>query len=428
MNYLQMSRDTLQNEYNAVFEQWKEIKERNLSLDMSRGKPEKQQLDLSLDMLTILQSPEDCKNCDGFDVRNYGLPTGIPEIKDIFAKIMGVQKDEIFVGGNSSLNLMYNIIVDAMAIGFPESQKPWGKYDKIRFLCPAPGYDRHFSICEHLGIEMITVPMLSTGPDMDMIEELVSSDETIKGIWCVPKYSNPTGITFDDNTVRRFAALKPKAKDFKIFWDNAYLIHDLYDETDSLLNIHDVAKQNGTESMVFDFTSTSKVTLAGGGICFVASSKENILWLSKMFSLEGLGYDKVNQLRHYRFFKNAEGVLALMKEHAKILRPKFEAVISTFNSCFGDCGIASWHNPKGGYFISLDVMEGTAKRTWDLAHEIGVTLTNVGATFPYGIDPKDSNLRIAPSNVAYENVAPIARYITVCAKLSALEKLLTGLE
>ncbi len=424
MNYNAMTPEQLNAEYDLVLKAWQTIKDKNLKLDMSRGKPEKGQLDLSLEILNILKTADDCKNIDGFDVRNYGLPTGIPELKKIFAEIMGVEQDEIFTGGNSSLNLMYNIIVDAVAVGFHDSPKPWGKCDKVRFLCPAPGYDRHFSICEHLGIEMITIPMLPTGPDMDMVESLVKEDESIKGIWCVPKYSNPTGITYSDETVTRFAKLKPKAKDFKIFWDNAYLVHDLYDEKDQLLNIHEEAKKYGNEDIVFSFCSTSKITLAGGGVCFVASSKANIKWLTSALALEGLGYDKVNQLRHYRFFRNAQGVYDTMKRHADILRPKFEAVVKTFEAFFGDSGIAHWHNPKGGYFISLDVMEGTAKRTWSLANELGVTLTNVGATFPYGKDPKDCNLRIAPSNVALENIAPIAEYITVCAKLAALEKLL----
>jgi len=425
MNYKNMTKDQLVSEYQTVKDQWQKIKDLNLNLDMSRGKPEKGQLDLCEEMMTILKTSQDCKNESGFDVRNYGLPTGIPELKRMFATIMGVCENQIFTGGNSSLNLMYNIIVDAMAIGFPESKKPWAKYDRIKFLCPAPGYDRHFSICAHLGIDMITIPMLSTGPDMDQIEALVAEDETIKGIWCVPKYSNPTGITFSDETVKRFAALKPKAKDFKIFWDNAYLVHDLYDQTDCLLNIHTQAALCGNENIVFEFTSTSKITLAGGGVCFVASSSENIRWLEKMFSFEGLGYDKVNQLRHVRYFKNAQGVYDVMKKHADILRPKFEAVLEEFEKGFGDSGIASWHKPRGGYFISLEVMERTAKRTWDLAKEIGVTLTGAGATFPYGKDPKDSNLRIAPSNVLLENVAPIAHYITVCARLSALERLLS---
>ncbi len=423
MNYLKMSQAELIAEKNKVQDEWKKIKAMNLNLDMSRGKPEKRQLDLCLDMMCNLKTSDDCKNRDGFDVRNYGLPTGIPDLKEIFSEILDADPKCIFTGGNSSLNLMYNIIVDAVAIGFPESEKPWGKYDKIKFLCPAPGYDRHFSICEHLGIEMITIPMLQTGPDMDMIEKLVANDDTIKGIWCVPKYSNPTGITFSDETVRRFAALKTKAADFKIFWDNAYLVHDLYDTTDHLLNIRHEAEKCGNANIVFEFCSTSKITHAGGGISFVAASESNIKWIEKMFALEGLGYDKVNQLRHARFFKNAAGVYEIMKKHGDILRPKFEAVLNTFSEEFSDSGIASWVSPRGGYFISLDVMENTAKRTWELAKELGVVLTNVGATFPYGNDPRDSNLRIAPSNVAPENVAPIAKYVTICAKLAALEKL-----
>jgi DNA-binding transcriptional MocR family regulator len=424
MNYLQMSKEELKSEFQRVQNDWNYIRSLNLNLDMSRGKPEKAQLDLCTEMMTCLSSPEDCKSESGFDVRNYGLPTGIPELKQIFAQIMGVEQDQIFTGGNSSLNLMYNIIVDAMAIGFAESARPWAKEEQIRFLCPAPGYDRHFSICEHLGIEMITIPMLASGPDMDLIEQLVSQDASIKGIWCVPKYSNPTGITFSDETVRRFAALQPKAPDFKIFWDNAYLVHDLYDVHDSLLNIHKESQRYGTDDRVFEFLSTSKMTLAGGGVCFVASSKNNIRWLEKRFSMEGLGYDKVNQLRHYRYFKNADGVYSVMKKHAAILRPKFESVLNCFEESFGDSGIANWHSPKGGYFISLDVMKGTAKRTWQLAKDIGVSLTNVGATFPYGKDPHDENLRIAPSNVPLENVERIAKYVVICAKLAALEKLL----
>ncbi len=424
MNYTSMSPEQLKKEYSLVHREWESIKAMGLKLDMSRGKPETRQLDLSLEMMTNLKTANDCKNINDFDVRNYGLPTGIPELKKIFAEVMGVSTDEIFTGGNSSLNIMYNVIVDAMLVGLPESEKPWCKYDKIKFLCPAPGYDRHFLMCEHLGIDMVTVPMLSTGPDMDIIEKLVSEDETIKGVWCVPKYSNPTGITFSDETVRRFAALKPKAKDFRIFWDNAYCLHDLYDQGDFLLNIHDEAKKVGNENIVFQFASSSKITLAGGGVSFVASSKENIAWFAKMLEKEGLGYDKVNQLRHFRYFKNASNLKKIMQKHAKILRPKFEAVINTFETEFADTGIAKWHAPRGGYFISLDVMEGCAKRTFSLAAEAGVTLTNVGATFPYGKDPKDSNLRIAPSNVLLENVAPIAKYITVCAKLAALEKLI----
>ncbi len=424
MKYSEMTRPQLEAEYAVQKAAWQAICDQHLTLDMSRGKPEKGQLDLATDLLTILKTPEDCKNRDGFDTRNYGLPTGIPELKEIFAEILGVANDEIFTGGNSSLNMMYNIIVDAMALGFPESGKAWSKYDKIKFLCPAPGYDRHFSICQHLGIEMITIPMLPTGPDMDLVEKYAGEDETVKGIWCVPKYSNPTGVTFSDETVRRFCTMKTAAPDFKIFWDNAYIIHDLYDEHDEVLNIIEEAKKYGTEDRVFEFCSTSKVTIAGGGVSFVASSKANIERLAKRLSMEGLGYDKVNQLRHYRFFKDADGVREIMKRHAAILRPKFRAVIEEFEKGMGETGIANWHDPKGGYFISLNVMEGTAKRTWQLAHDAGVTLTNVGATFPYGKDPKDENLRIAPSNVKLADVGNIAKYVCVCARLAALEKLL----
>jgi len=424
MLYSKMSPQELQNEYLRIKNEWQELKELGLSLDMSRGKPEKRQLDLCAELMNCLKNDEDCKDENGFDVRNYGLPTGLPELKRIFADLMEVGTNEIFVGGNSSLKLMYNVIVDAMLIGLPGSKKPWSKYEKIRFLCPAPGYDRHFSMCEHLGIEMITVPMLSTGPDMDMVEKLVAEDETIKGIWCVPKYSNPTGITFSDGTVKRFAALKPKATDFRIFWDNAYMIHHLTDTPDNLLNIHHEAKKHGNESIVFEFCSTSKITLAGGGVCFVASSQQNIDWIISCFQFEGLGYDKVNQLRHARYIKNVGNLLKIMGQHADIIAPKFETVIATFEKEFSDCGIASWYKPNGGYFISLEVADGTAKRTWDLANQIGVTLTGAGSTFPYGKDPKDSNLRIAPSNVECDKVSTICKYIAVCAKLASLEKLI----
>ncbi len=424
MNYRNLSLQELQNELHSVKEEWNQLKELKLNLDMSRGKPEKRQLDLCLPMMQNLSATEDFVNRDGFDVRNYGCPTGLSELKEMFSPLLGVGTDEIFVGGNSSLKLMYNILVDAMLIGLPGSEKPWSRYEKIRFLCPAPGYDRHFSMCDHLGIEMITIPMLATGPDMDLIEKIVSEDETVKGIWCVPKYSNPTGITFSDETVRRFASLEPKAKDFKIFWDNAYLVHDFYDTSDPLLNIHEECKERGNENMVFQFFSTSKITLAGGGVCFVTCSKENLDWIIKCFNLEGLGYDKVNQLRHYRYLQSAGGLQNVMKRHAEIIRPKFENVISTFESCFGDSGIATWSRPRGGYFINLDVFPGTAKRTFELATEIGVTLTTVGSTFPYGKDPDDKNLRIAPSNVSDENVARIAEYIVICAKIAALEKLI----
>ncbi len=424
MNYFKMSPAQLQAKYNRIQKAWLDIKDMNLKLDMSRGKPEKKQLDLCLDMLQCLKTPEQYLNQDGFDVRNYGLPFGIPEIKGLFADLLGVSKNQILVGGNSSLKLMYNILVDAMLIGLFDSEKPWSRYEKIKFLCPAPGYDRHFAMCEHLGIEMITVPMLKTGPDMDMVETLVQEDETIKGIWCVPKYSNPTGITFSDETVKRFAALKPKAKDFRIFWDNAYFVHDLNETPDVLLNIHEEAKKQNSENMVFEFCSTSKITMAGGGVSAVASSEKNIQWVEKCFALEGLGSDKVNQLRHFRYIQSVENLKEIMKIHAAILAPKFQSVFDTFENGFGDSGIAQWSHPNGGYFVNLNVMEGTAKRTWELADEIGVVLTPAGSAFPYRKDPSDCNLRIAPTNVELDTVPTISNCITICAKLAALEKLL----
>lgn len=424
MNYTKLNKSQLEKEFKLVKESWLSAKEKNLNLDMSRGKPEIRQLNLSLDMQTCLKEPQDFKTKDGFDTRNYGLPLGIPELRNLFADVLGVDPTQIIVGGNSSLKLIYNILADAMLLGLPESDRPWMHYAKIKFLCPCPGYDRHFSMCEHLGIEMIPVPMQKDGPDMDLVERLVKSDDSIKGVFCVPKYSNPTGITFSNETVQRFASLKPKAKDFRIFWDNAYLVHNFYDTPDQLLNIHSEAKKSGNENIVFEFFSTSKITLAGSGVSCVAASPSNINWYSGCLNNECISYDKVNQLRHFHYIKSAENLHTIMKQHAKILVPKFKTIQDTFKNGFADTGFATWSNPNGGYFVNLELLEGTAKRTWELASQIGVTLTPAGATFPYKIDPKDSNLRIAPSNVDPDLVAPIAEYIIICAKLAALEKLL----
>ena len=424
MNYKLMSPSQREAEYALLRETFQKIQSQKLSMDMSRGKPEPRQLDFGEELLTALSHNEDCKTEEGFDVRNYGLPHGIPEVKRLFAQLTEAKESEVFIGGNSSLKLMYNVLADACLVGFEQSPKPWAKCDTVKFLCPAPGYDRHFSLCEHLNIEMIPIPMLDDGPDMDLIEDLVSMDESIKGIWCVPKYSNPTGITFSDKTVRRFAALKPKAPDFKIFWDNAYMIHDLYEEGDKLLNLLHEAKKYGNEDRIYEFGSTSKVTYAGSGIAFLATSEKNVLWLQRNFDLEGLGYDKINQLRHFRYLKSVENIRAIMKRHAAVLRPKFEDVLATFERSFGDSGVAEWSKPRGGYFISLNVLPGTAARTFELAVQLGVTLTGVGSTFPYRKDPADSNLRIAPTNVSPENVSFIAECIAICAKMASLEKLM----
>ena len=421
--YANMSKQQLQAELESQQAFLASCKEQNLKLNMARGKPAKQQLDAVSDILSVITTGEEC--FDGaLDTRNYGELAGIPSARAYWAEVLGCQADQTFIGGSASLNLMFDVIAKAYSHGLLHSPKPWCKEECVKFLCPSPGYDRHFRITQFFGAELITIPMTATGPDMDLVEELVK-DPAVKGIWCVPKYSNPAGITFSDETVRRFAKLNPKAKDFKIFWDNAYLIHDLYDEHDHLLNIHDEAGKFGNEDMVFEFLSTSKVTIAGGGVCFIASSEKNIAWLTSMLALEGLGYDKVNQLRHVKFFRDENGVYEIMKKHASILRPKFEAVLKTFTEDFGDSGFANWHAPRGGYFISLDVMPGCAKRTWELASQIGVTLTGAGATFPYGKDPEDKNLRIAPSNVKLDDITIIAKYVVICSKIAALEKVLS---
>jgi len=424
MKYSSLSAGKLKSLLDAEMKKYEEIKSRGLSLNMSRGRPCTEQLDLTEGLLSVLYKNDMCNLTGHTDVRNYGVLSGIDDIKTIFAPILGADKEEIFVGGNSSLNLMYDMVSDGMLYGYNGCQ-PWSKLDSVKFLCPVPGYDRHFMICEKLGIEMINIDMLDDGPDMDMIEQLISEDDSIKGIWCVPKYSNPQGITYSDEVVRRFASLSPKAPDFKIFWDNAYAIHDLAEKSDVLLGLLHEARKNGKEDMVFEFTSTSKITYAGAGVSFLASSVENINHISKRIGIRTIGYDKVNQLRHALFFKTTENVYEHMKLHADILRPKFDIVVNTLDRELGDTGVASWHRPNGGYFVSLDLMRGTAKRAWQLAKEAGVVLTTVGATYPYGLDPNDSNIRIAPSNTTCDELTVAMDVLCVCAKISALEKLIS---
>ncbi|MEA4831109.1 MAG: aminotransferase class I/II-fold pyridoxal phosphate-dependent enzyme [Oscillospiraceae bacterium] len=423
--YSSMSRQALESvmsESKAVYDGYVSQK---LKLNMSRGRPCAEQLDLTRDMLSVI-GPDSDFAASSLDVRNYGGLTGIDEIKDIFAPIIGAEKDEIIAAGNSSLNLMYDLVADGMLYGYSEST-PWTAQSKrIKFICPAPGYDRHFAICEMLGIEMLTVKMNSDGPDMDEVCSLCENDESIKGIWCVPKYSNPTGVTFSDNVVRRFAEMSPKAKDFRIFWDNSYVIHDLNAESDHLLNLFDELKVRGKEDELFMFTSTSKITFAGAGIAFAAMSKANIKLVSSRLSIRTIGYDKINQLRHVRYFKNTKNIYDHMRLHANILRPKFKLVDDILSARLSGTGIASWTKPNGGYFISLDLMPGTAKRTWSLAKDAGVILTNVGATFPYGKDPADSNIRIAPTNVTLNELETALEVLCVCSKIAACEKLLSN--
>ncbi|MCR5720529.1 MAG: aminotransferase [Lachnospiraceae bacterium] len=422
--YREMSSNEIKEIYEELKAQYEKSKALGLKLDMSRGKPAIAQLDLGRDFLDCLNKDSDYKSEAGVDVRNYGILDGIPEAKRLMASIMNTQPENVIVCGNASLNIMYDMIARSMIFGVL-GETPWCKLDKVKFLCPAPGYDRHFAITESFGIEMITVPMLPTGPDMDMVEDLVSKDETIKGIWCVPKYSNPQGISYSDETVKRFANLKPAAKDFRIFWDNAYAVHDLYqDDKDEILDILSECKKAGNEDMVYEFTSTSKISLAGAGISAVATSANNISMIKKIMTVQTIGYDKVNQLRHVRYFKDMNGIKAHMEKHAALLRPKFEAVLKVLERELGEIGIGSWTTPKGGYFISFETMDGCAKRVIELCKEAGVTMTGAGSTYPYHKDPKDSNIRIAPSFPTPEEMEQATDLFVLCVKLATLEKLM----
>lgn len=406
----------LEKEYEAY-------KAQGLKLDMSRGKPGSDQLAVSnglLDAVTSRDWEDDASN-HSLEYRNYGLLTGIIECKEIFAKLLKVPTKNVIVCGNSSLNMMFDYITQCMLTG--SGDKPWKDQGEIKFICPSPGYDRHFSICEYYGIKLIPVAMTGKGPDMDAVEELVK-DPSVKGMFCVPKYSNPTGETYSHETVERIAAMCPAAKDFRIIWDNAYIIHDLSDESDKLDNIFDVLKKYGHEDMVIEFTSTSKISFPGAGVAVLAASDRNIEMIISRMSIQTIGYDKLNQFRHVKFYKDVKGIKNHMKLHRNILAPKFKAVINEFKSQLGDYQIAHWTNPNGGYFISLDVMPGTAKRVYELCKEGGVTLTTVGATFPYGIDPEDKNIRIAPSYPPVDELMTATKLLCICVKLAAAEKLL----
>jgi len=412
---------SLKDELEAKFA---EIKAQNLKLDMSRGKPSKAQLDLSMGMMDVLSSDADLMCEEGIDCRNYGVLDGINEAKQLLSDMSEVPKENIIIFGNSSLNVMYDTISRSMTHGVMGCT-PWCKLDKVKFLCPVPGYDRHFAITEHFGIEMINIPMTDEGPNMDMVEALVNNDDSVKGIWCVPKYSNPQGITYSDTTVRRFARLKPAAKDFRIYWDNAYTIHHLYeDQQDYLIEILMACKQEGNPDMVYKFCSTSKISFPGSGIAAIAASTANLADIRKQMTIQTIGHDKVNQLRHARFFKDIHGVVEHMKKHADILRPKFEAVIDVLEKELGGLEIGSWIKPRGGYFISFDALEGCAKAIVAKAKEAGVIMTGAGATFPYGRDPKDSNIRIAPSFPTPEELALAAEIFVLSVKLVSIDKIL----
>ena len=403
---------------------YKEYQGRNLSLNMARGKPCVEQLNLSMGMMDVLSSSADLTCDDGTDCRNYGVLDGIKEAQELLADMMEVPHDHIIIYGNSSLNVMYDTIARAMTHGIMGST-PWSKLDKVKFLCPVPGYDRHFAITQYFGIEMINIPMTPEGPDMDLVEKLVSEDESIKGIWCVPKYSNPQGYSYSDLTVRRFARLKPAAKDFRIFWDNAYTIHHLYDdEQDNLVEILAECKRAGNPDLVFKFASTSKISFPGSGIAALASSNNNLEDIRHQLAMQTIGHDKVNQLRHVRFFGDIHGMIEHMRRHADILRPKFEAVLEILERELGGLGIGEWTKPKGGYFISFDSLEGCAKDIVALCKKAGVIMTGAGATYPYGKDPHDSNIRIAPSYPPLADLITATELFALCVKLSSVNKLL----
>lgn len=425
INYQSMSKDQLKVEKENLEKAYAEFKARGLKLDMSRGKPGEEQLSLSVPMLDVLNSQSDLRSITGADCRNYGLLDGIDEAKALFADLIGVAKNEIIIEGSSSLTIMFDTVSKAVTHGVLGSEKPWGKYDKVKFLCPVPGYDRHFSITEFFGIEMINVPMDDNGPDMDMVEKLVASDETIKGMWCVPKYSNPQGGTYSDEVVRRLAAMKPAAKDFRIFWDNAYAVHYVYKDT-QLLNILDECKKAGNPDMVFVFGSTSKITFPGAGVAFIASSADNINFIKKQIAAQAISWDKLNMLRHVRFFKNKEGILAHMDKHAEVLRPRFDAVLNAFETELAGRGVGTWLKPDGGYFITYTALTNCAKRIVALCKEAGVVLTDAGATHPYGKDPDDAMIRIAPSLPSAEELSRAVELFCICVRLASVEKLLAA--
>lgn len=425
--YKEYSKEELSELKEELEKEYAKAQAKGLKLDMSRGKPAATQLDMTMDMMDVLNAESDLTTEAGTDCRNYGVLDGIPEAKKLMADMIGVSPENVIVCGNASLSIMYDTVSRSMTHGVLGST-PWCKLEKVKFLCPVPGYDRHFAITEHFGIEMVNVPMTEDGPDMDLVEQLVQTDETVKGIWCVPKYSNPQGISYSDETVKRFAALKPAAGDFRIFWDNAYVVHHLYDDKqDELLDILSECEKAGNPDMVYEFCSTSKVSFAGAGIAAVASSVANLEWMKKSMTIQTIGYDKVNQLRHVRYFKDMDGIKAHMRKQAELLRPKFEAVIQVLEQELGGLEIGSWVKPNGGYFIAFETLEGCAGDVITKCREAGVVLTKAGAPFPYGKDPKDSVIRIAPSYPTPEELAEATDLFVLCVKLVSVDKLLSNM-
>ena len=422
--YQEMSKEELTQELTALKAEYEKIKGMGLALDMSRGKPGADQLDLSMGMLDVLDSKTALKSENGTDLRNYGVLDGIPEAKKLIADVIGTKPENVIIYGNSSLNIMYDQVARAEMFGIC-GNTPWCKLDKVKFLCPVPGYDRHFAITETFGIEMINIPMTENGPDMDLVEKYVNNDETVKGIWCVPKYSNPQGITYSDETVRRFARLKPAAKDFRIYWDNAYCVHHLYDiNQDHLIEILKECKRAGNPDMVYKFCSTSKITFPGSGVAAIATSANNLEDIKKQLKIQTIGHDKVNQLRHVRFFKDIHGITEHMRKHAASLRPKFEMITDMFDKELKGLGAGSWYSPKGGYFITYETLDGCAKNVVAKAKKAGVVMTPAGAPFPYGKDPHDSVIRISPSYPSLEDLTTAIDIFVVCVKLASIEKLL----
>jgi DNA-binding transcriptional MocR family regulator len=421
--YIEWTKEELVAEKARLEQEFAEVKAKGLNLNISRGKPAAAQLDLTEGMLTVLSKNEDTFAEDGTDCRNYGVLTGIPEARKLIGDICEVPAENVIVYGNASLTIMFDTVARSFLKGVAGCT-PWNKLDKVKFLCPVPGYDRHFGITQYYGFELIPIPMDDNGPDMDMVERLVSEDDSIKGIWCVPKYSNPAGTTYSDEVVKRFAALKPAAKDFRIMWDNAYCIHEISDTPDVLLNIMDECKKTGNEDLPILFCSTSKITFPGAGVAAMAASENNLKVLREKYNYEIISYDKLNMLRHVRFFKDYDGVLKHMEKHKSVLKPKFEIVLDTLDKELAPADIASWKKPHGGYFVSVDVFEGTAKRTVALCKEAGVVLTGAGATYPLGIDPKDSNIRIAPTFPPNNELEVAMDVFCTCARLAACEKIL----